>query len=75
MSRAFAASIGQRFTIPWRYFVAIGTKSPASAWAQQGQLLQPSVRVHFFFALGCFFGTGLATASRASRSAFNRSRF
>lgn len=31
--------------------------------------------VHFFFALGCFFGTGPAAASRASRSAFSRSRF
>ena len=40
--------------------------------AQAQQLL---VRVHLLFALDCVFGSGPAAASRASRSAFSRSRF
>ncbi|SRR6266702_852729 len=46
----------------------------------QAQVVQLLVRIHLLFALDCFvldcfFGTGPAAASRASRSAFSRSRF
>jgi len=47
----------------------------ANALALQSNKFNPRPHLHFFFALGLAFAGGVAAASRASRSAFRRSRF
>jgi len=47
----------------------------ANALALQSNKSNQRPHLHFFFALGLAFGGGGAAASRASRSAFRRSRF